>query len=59
MKTEICRREFLEYVAALWLASLSLPAIKNAVPHSKTLVAGFEKIAVTTPVGGIGIAASN
>ena len=40
-------------------ASLSLPAVKNAIPQSKTLVAGFEKIAVTTPVGGIGIAAAN
>jgi len=36
-------------------ASLSLPAVKNAIPQSKALVAAFERIAVTTPVGGIGV----
>src|SRR5260370_26813855 len=35
-------------------ASLSLPAVKNAIPQSKPLVLAFDKIAVTTPVGGIG-----
>lgn len=33
-------------------ASLSLPAVKNAISQSRALVAGFEKIAVTTPVWG-------
>jgi quinol monooxygenase YgiN len=36
-------------------ASLSLPAVKNAVSQSKTMVAGFEKIAVTTPIWGHGL----
>jgi len=35
-------------------ASLSLPAVKNAIPQSKPLVAAFDRIAVTIPVGGIG-----
>ncbi len=35
-------------------ASLSLPAVKNAIPLAKALVAGFDRIAVTTPVWGIG-----
>src|SRR6266704_3697026 len=33
---------------------LALPAVKNAIPQSKPLVLAFDKIAVTTPVGGIG-----
>ncbi len=36
-------------------ASLSLPAVKNAIPQSKPLVAAFDRIAVTIPVGGIGV----
>jgi len=36
-------------------ASLSLPAVKNAIPRSKALVANFEKIAVTNPVWGTGL----
>src|SRR5271170_6288667 len=36
-------------------ASLSLPAVKNAVPRAKALVSNFEKIAVTTPIWGVGI----
>ena len=35
-------------------ASLSLPAVRNAVPHAKAIVAKFEKIAVTRPVLGVG-----
>jgi quinol monooxygenase YgiN len=36
-------------------ASLSLPAVKNAIPKSKALVSNFEKIAVTSPVWGAGL----
>ncbi|HTP31953.1 MAG TPA: putative quinol monooxygenase [Candidatus Acidoferrales bacterium] len=36
-------------------ASLSLPAVKNAIPQGKALVSAFEKIAVTTPVWGAGL----
>jgi len=36
-------------------ASLSLPAVKNAIPRAKGLVASFQKIAVTTPVWGAGL----
>ena len=36
-------------------ASLSLPSVNNALPQIKPLIAAFEKIAVTTPVGGIGL----
>ena len=35
-------------------ASLSLPAVKDTVAQAKPLVAGFEKVAVTNPVGGVG-----
>ena len=35
-------------------ASLSLPAVKNAIPRGKALVSNFEKIAVTSPVWGAG-----
>lgn len=38
-------------------ASLSLPAVKNAIPQAKAIVAGFEKVAVTTPVWGEGLPA--
>jgi len=38
-------------------ASLSLPAVKNAIPRGKTLVASFERVAVTTPVWGAGLPA--
>ena len=31
-------------------ASLSLPAVKNAVPRGKAIVSNFERIAVTSPV---------
>ena len=36
-------------------ASLSLPAVKGAIPRGQALVANFERIAVTTPVGGVGL----
>ena len=31
-------------------ASLTLPAVKNAIPRAKAIVSAFEKIAVTSPV---------
>jgi len=31
-------------------ASLSLPAVRNAIPRAKAIVSSFEKIAVTSPV---------
>ena len=31
-------------------ASLSLPAVKNAFPRARPLIASFEKVAVTNPV---------
>lgn len=40
-------------------ASLSLPAVKNAVPRGKALVSKFEKVAVTTPVWGVGLPAAS
>ena len=36
-------------------ASLSLPAVKNAIPRGKAMVSNFEKIAVTNPVWGAGL----
>ena len=39
-------------------ASLSLPAVKNAIPRSKALVSNFERIAVTSPVWGAGLQAA-
>ena len=39
-------------------ASLSLPAVKNAIPRGKALVSSFEKIAVTNPVWGAGLPAA-
>jgi quinol monooxygenase YgiN len=36
-------------------ASLSLPAVKNAIPRGKVIVSNFEKIAVTNPVWGVGL----
>jgi quinol monooxygenase YgiN len=38
-------------------ASLSLPAVKNAIPRAKGIVSTFEKIAVTSPVWGVGLPA--
>ena len=37
--------------------SLSLPAVKRAIPRSKAIVSNFEKIAVTQRVWGVGIPA--
>ena len=39
-------------------ASLSLPAVKNAIPRGKAVVSNFERIAVTSPVWGVGLAAA-
>jgi len=36
-------------------ASLLLPAVKNAIPQAKAIVASFEKVAVTSPVWGTGL----
>jgi quinol monooxygenase YgiN len=36
-------------------ASLSLPAVKEAIPRGKALVANFDRVAVTTPVWGVGL----
>jgi quinol monooxygenase YgiN len=40
-------------------ASLSLPAVKNAIPRSKAIVSNFERIAVTNPVWRAGLAAAH
>jgi quinol monooxygenase YgiN len=40
-------------------ASLSLPAVKNAIPRAKAIVSNFEKIAVTNPVWGVGLPATH
>jgi len=39
-------------------ASLSLPAVKSAIPRAKAIVSNFERIAVTTPVWGVGLSAA-
>src|SRR5206468_238675 len=39
-------------------ASLSLPAVKDTMAQAKPLVADFEKVAVTNPVGGLGFPSS-
>jgi quinol monooxygenase YgiN len=36
-------------------ASLALPAVKEAIPRGKALVANFERVAVTTPIWGVGL----
>jgi quinol monooxygenase YgiN len=36
-------------------ASLLLPAVKNAVPQTKAIVASFERVAVTNPEWGVGL----
>lgn len=38
-------------------ASLSLPAVQAAISKGRPLIAGFSDRTVTTPVGGIGLAA--
>ena len=40
-------------------ASLSLPAVKNAIPRAKAVVSNFERIAVTNPVWGVGLASTH
>ena len=40
-------------------ASLSLPAVRNAIPRGKAIVSNFEKIAVTSPVWGAGLPAAH
>jgi quinol monooxygenase YgiN len=40
-------------------ASLSLPSVKNAMLRGKALVSGFDKIAVTNPVWGVGLRAAS
>jgi quinol monooxygenase YgiN len=40
-------------------ASLSLPAVKNAIAQAKGIVSNFEKIAVTIPVWGAGLPATH
>jgi quinol monooxygenase YgiN len=40
-------------------ASLSLPPVKNAIPRTKGIVSGFEKIAVTSPLWGVGLPAAH
>jgi quinol monooxygenase YgiN len=37
-------------------ASLSLPSVKEAIANGRPLIAGFGDRAVTTPVGGYGLA---
>ncbi len=54
--------ENLVWVAEVWDsaashdASLSLPSVKNAMPRVKPLLSNFERVAVTTPVWGAGLA---
>jgi len=38
-------------------ASLSLPAVKKAIPQAQAIVTNFEKVAVTNPVWGVGLPA--
>jgi quinol monooxygenase YgiN len=36
-------------------ASLSLPAVKEAIAKARPLIAGFSDSVTTTPVGGVGL----
>lgn len=36
-------------------ASLALPSVKDVIPRAKTIVANFEKVAMTAPVWGVGL----
>ena len=40
-------------------ASFTLPAVKDSLAQAKPLVASFEKVAVTNPVGGVAFPTSN
>jgi quinol monooxygenase YgiN len=37
-------------------ASLSLPAVKDAIAKARPMIAGFSDSVTTTPVGGVGLA---
>jgi len=39
-------------------ASLALPSVKNAMLRGRALVSSFDKIAVTSPVWGVGLPAA-
>lgn len=39
-------------------ASLKLPAVLEGIACAKPMIAGFERIAVTEPVGGVGLPAT-
>jgi quinol monooxygenase YgiN len=36
-------------------ASLSLPTVKDAMPRAKAVISNFERIAITSPVWGVGL----
>ena len=38
-------------------ASLTLPAVKDAIARGRPLIAGFDQNVVTEPVGGVGLSA--
>lgn len=40
-------------------ASFTLPAVKDSLAQAKALVASFEKVAVTNPVGGVAFPSSH
>lgn len=40
-------------------ASLTLPFVKDTIAQAKPLIAGFEKVAVTNPVAGVGLPSSH
>ena len=40
-------------------ASLTLPSVKDAIGLGKPMIAGFEKVAVTNPVAGVGLPSSH
>lgn len=39
-------------------ASLALPAVQSAISKGRPLIAGFSNRTITTPVGGVGLAAT-
>jgi quinol monooxygenase YgiN len=53
------------YVTEAWAteadhaASLKLPAVRATIDKARPLIAGFETIAITEPVGGIGLSAGS
>jgi len=38
-------------------ASLSSPSVKSVIPRAKAIVSSFDKVAVTSPVWGVGLSA--